>query len=79
MAEYIWIVRNKHTNRIIDVRMNRSKILVVGLEEKLEKKWVPDGQKNNVYRRYRRKIGKILRRPNQTSGPAVNSALPLDE
>lgn len=62
---YIYIIRNIHTNRIIDVKMSAKKILFVGREEKLEKKYVSTQNKNNLYRKYKRRIGKILRRPTQ--------------
>lgn len=64
---YLYIVRNKHTNRIMDVRQSRRRILLVGREEKLERRWVPKQDLNNLYRWYARRKGRILRRPNHRS------------
>lgn len=60
----LYVVENVHTNRIMDVHMSFKRIRFVGKEEKLVKKYYPDQQSlNNAYKRYKRRIGKILRRP----------------
>ena len=64
---YLYIVRNKHTNRIMDVHQSRRRVLFIGREEKLEQRWVAEQDLNNLYRWYARRKGRILRRPNHRS------------
>lgn len=63
---YLYILRNRATNRIIMVKMSRNKVLWVGPEEKLEKRWVSKEDHRNAYKRMKRKVGRILRKPNRS-------------
>ena len=64
---YIYILENKNTNRIIDVRMNPERFRVVGINEKIVRRYVPEQEQINMYQRYKRaaRRGKVLRSPTQ--------------
>ena len=64
---YIYILENKNTNRILDVKMNPKKFLVVGINEKIVARYVPEQEQINMYQKYKRaaRRGKVLRSPTQ--------------
>lgn len=67
MAYYLYVLKNIHTGRIVDVKIDPKRFIVIGSMERLSKRWYPtEKERNNAYKRYKRRIGRILRRPKTT-------------
>lgn len=63
----LYVLRNIHTGRIIDVKIDPNRFIVIGTMERLDKRYYPtEKERNNAYKRYKRRIGRILRRPKTT-------------